>query len=225
MKATPAREAATRLRAGLGVGVSQQSCVREPVSLLFGEQVVRMLVSAHETGILIGTRLAAVGHACLGRHARRGMTFATGRARLAPRGAALAGLLALSGCDDPERLVPAPERRGFEAEVYPVLLRDCAFSGCHGDPRRPLFVPGPGRARLDPATEPLDTPSRAELDLAYDRARALLLVEGDEPPPLLHKPSADAAHRGRDVHGANVYEDPASPGLRLLSRWAEGAEP
>lgn len=181
---------------------------------------------AREThGFLCGTLLAAVGYACLGRHALWAMPLATGLALLAPRGAVLLGVLALSGCDDPERLVPAPARRGFEAEVYPVLLRDCAFAGCHGDPRRPLFVPGPGRARLDPATEPLDPPTRAELDLAYDRTRALLLAEGDEPPPLLHKPRAEAAHRGRDVHGANVYEDPASPGLQLLTRWAEDLEP
>jgi hypothetical protein len=153
----------------------------------------------------------AAGLACSERHAPWVMPLA------------LAGALALPGCDDVERVVPAPARGRFEAEVYPVLLRDCAFSGCHGDPRRPLFVPGPGRTRLDPALSPLDPPTRPELDLAYDRSRALLLAEGDEPAPLVHKPGAGAAHRGRDVHGDNVYEDPAAPGLEILTRWAEDA--
>jgi hypothetical protein len=131
---------------------------------------------------------------------------------------------ALVACDDVERVVPAPERGRFEVEVYPVLLRDCAFAGCHGDPRRPLFVPGPGRTRLDPEMSPLDPPTRAELGRAYDRARSQLLAEGDEPAPLLHKPGSGAAHRGRDIHGDNVYEDPAAPGLEIMTRWVEGSD-
>lgn len=132
----------------------------------------------------------------------------------------LTAALALAGCEDPEPQVPAPAFGEFHREVYPVLLRDCAFSGCHGDPRRPLFVPGPGRTRLDPTTAVLDPATDAELARAYDRARGLLLLEGDEPPPLLHKPTAEAAHRGRDAHGNNVYEDPYAPGRITLERWA-----
>ncbi len=131
--------------------------------------------------------------------------------------------LVLLGCDDPEPRVPAPDRAGFAATVYPVLLRDCGFPACHGDARRPLFTPGPGRTRLAAEVALLDPATPAEVDRAYDRARALLLREHDEPPPLLHKPTADAAHRGRDADGRNVYEDPAAPGLQALTAWAEGA--
>jgi len=131
----------------------------------------------------------------------------------------------LAACEDPEPQVPAPAFGEFRREVYPVLLRDCAFSGCHGDARRPLFVPGPGRTRLDPSTPPLDPGTDAELDRAYERARGLLLIEGDEPPPLLHKPTADAEHRGRDEHGDNVYEDPDARGLQILERWATPKPP
>lgn len=154
-------------------------------------------------------------------HGERAMSRRTCRARWL--GAALASW-ALGGCEDVARVVPAPDRRGFEAEVYPVLLRDCSFAACHGDPRRPLFVPGPGRTRLDVDASPLDPPTREELERAYDRARALLLAEGDEPAPLLHKPTADAAHGGRDGLGRNVYEDPDAPGLAALTRWAAGEE-
>lgn len=127
-----------------------------------------------------------------------------------------------SGCDDAVREVPAPDREGFRRTVYPVLLRDCAFSGCHGDPRRPLFVAGPGRVRLDPDMDLYEPPTAEEVDRAYDRARALLLREGDEPPPLLHKPGPEAAHVGRDAAGDNVYMHDDDPGLLALRAWAEG---
>lgn len=185
-------------------------------------------VFARETyGFLAGTLLAAAGYAFLGRHALLVMPLVTGAIVLAPRrlrpAAALLAAL-LPACDDPERVVPAPDRARFGAEVYPLLLRDCSFPACHGDPRRPLFVPGPGRTRLGTPESPLDEPTRDEVDLAYDRARAWLLAEGDEPPPLLHKPGPRAAHEGRDEHGRNVYEDPDSPGLAILKSWAEGTE-
>ena len=156
----------------------------------------------------------------------RGRERRSAGARTSRLVAGRAGVLALAlvGCDDPRLAVPAPDPALFQATVYPVLLRDCGFAGCHGDPRRPLFTPGPGRVRLDPATGPFDPPTAAELLLAYDRARALLLPEGDEPPPLLHKPGAGAAHRGRDAAGDNVYEDAAAPGLLALTAWAASAE-
>ncbi|MBZ5708389.1 hypothetical protein [Nannocystis pusilla] len=185
-------------------------------------------VFARETyGFLAGTLLAAAGYAFLGRHALLFMPLVTGAILFAPRrprAAAAALAVLFGGCDDPERVVPAPDRARFGAEVYPLLLRDCAFPACHGDPRRPLFVPGPGRTRLGAPESPLDAPTRAEVDLAYDRSRAWLLAEGDEPPPLLHKPGPRAAHEGRDEHGRNVYEDPDAPGLAILRGWAEDQE-
>lgn len=185
-------------------------------------------VFARETyGFLAGTLLAAAGYAFLGRHALLVMPLVTGTLVLLRRPLAAAPALAaalLVACDDPVRVIPAPDRALFGAEVYPVLLRDCSFPACHGDPRRPLFVPGPGRTRLGEPESLLDAPTREEVDLAYDRARAWLLAEGDEPPPLLHKPGPRAAHEGRDEHGRNVYEAPDAPGLATLTRWAEGAE-
>lgn len=127
-----------------------------------------------------------------------------------------------SGCDDVVRTVPAPSRETFRETVYPVLLRDCAFSGCHGDPRRPLFVAGPGRVRLAAEMDLYEPPTAEEVDRAYDRARALLLAEGDEPPPLVHKPGPTAAHAGRDAAGDNLYMDAEEPALLALRAWAEG---
>ena len=93
------------------------------------------------------------------------MSFRTDTVRAGRRGGGWSALLwaACVGCEDPRTSVPAPDPRVFRAAVYPVLLRDCGFAGCHGDPRRPLFTPGPGRVRLDPATDLYDAPTEAEL--------------------------------------------------------------
>ncbi|MCA9663884.1 MAG: hypothetical protein KC486_36500 [Myxococcales bacterium] len=144
----------------------------------------------------------------------------------------LALALSLSGpaCDAPTRALPRPDPEVFAESVYPTLLRDCAFAGCHGDPRRPLFIPGPGRVRLDPESTPLDPATAAEIGLAYDRARGLAEREvGDAAPLLVEKTLAGSAHGGRDRHGVNVYEDDAAPGLAALEAWladaAGGDEP
>ena len=179
--------------------------------------------AAETDGFLIGTVCAVVGYAFLGRHALWVMPILTGARLLGARGGASLLLLMTMGCEDPQAEVPAPDRGLFRDTVYPVLLRDCAFAGCHGDPRRPLFTPGPGRVRLRPETDVFDAPTAEEMALSYDRARALLLREGDEPPPLLHKPGAGAAHGGRDGAGNNVYEDEAAPGLLILTQWAMSA--
>jgi hypothetical protein len=142
---------------------------------------------------------------------------------LRDRAAGSLAALSLFACDDPQLRVPAPDPALFRDSVYPLLLRDCGFAGCHGDARRPLFTPGPGRVRLAADSDIFDEPTAAELELAYDRARALLLREGDEPPPLLHKPGAGAAHRGRDAAGRNVFEDDDAPGLLALRAWAASA--
>ncbi len=131
--------------------------------------------------------------------------------------------LVLLGSDDPEPRVPAPDRAGFAATVYPVLLRDCGFPACHGDARRPLFTPGPGRTRLAAEVALLDPATPAEVDRAYDRARALLLRDPAAPPPRRPTPPGPAPPRGGTAHGRNACEDPAAPGLQAPTAWAEGA--
>ena len=59
------------------------------------------------------------------------------------------GLVA-SACTDTEEPSGFAKRdfMRFQREVYPVLLRDCAFSQCHGSGDRFFRVWGPGRERL-----------------------------------------------------------------------------
>ncbi len=58
------------------------------------------------------------------------------------------------GCELEEDVVEVPvaDPLVFRDEVYPILLGDCGFTGCHGNPDRFFAVFGTARARLDPAT-------------------------------------------------------------------------
>jgi hypothetical protein len=47
-------------------------------------------------------------------------------------------VLACTACsvDNPSLELPSPNVEEFAADVYPVLLRDCGFPACHGNPER-----------------------------------------------------------------------------------------
>ena len=135
-----------------------------------------------------------------------------------------------SGCVDSERFAQPPEvdRARFEAEVYPVLLRDCGFPACHGDSDRFFRVHGPGRSRLDPETLPYDAPTTAEIDATFDRARSMLAAVPDPRESLLLRKPLEAsagggAHMGLDALGRNVYASREDPSWIAIAAWA-GAE-
>lgn len=135
----------------------------------------------------------------------------------------VAALLVACGGEAPIAQPPEVDRAVFQAEVYPVLLRDCGYPACHGERGRFFRVFGPGRTRLDEAT-PLDAPpTTEEIDAGFDRARSML-VGVDDPLQslLLRKPlgSSGAAHMGLDALARNVYADPSDPSWRTLARWA-----
>lgn len=148
-----------------------------------------------------------------------------GRARA--RGIAATIALALMGCaaEPAPAEPPAVDRARFEAEVYPVLLRDCGFPACHGEPARFFRVLGPGRTRLDPATGLYAAPTPEEIDATFDRARSMLSGATEPAESLLvRKPleaeAGGAAHMGRDALGRNVYASREAPGWRAIAAWA-----
>ena len=135
----------------------------------------------------------------------------------------------LAGCADLESVpdtASIPDGRRFVNEAYPVLLRDCAFSSCHGSPDRFLRIVGPGRPRLDPdSTEVTDPMQRDEVLFSYERARSMLAT-GASPAEslLLMKPlelsAGGQGHRGADDFGSNVYRSENDEALQVLKRWA-----
>jgi hypothetical protein len=122
--------------------------------------------------------------------------------------------------------IPTPDGQLFVREVYPLLLRDCAFVGCHGAPDRFFQVFGPGRARLDErATKPDAPASLQEVVHGYDRARSMLATADQlDHCLLLQKPLEAAAggqgHEGVDLLGRNVFASKSAAGYQLLQRWA-----
>ena len=137
--------------------------------------------------------------------------------------------------------LPSPDGQQFVLEVYPLLLRDCAYSGCHGQEQRFFQVYGPGRVRM-PAAQMHDA-ERAELDYtdpvspeevqrAYERALSMLASDAQvEDSLLLRKPLEPQAggqgHKGVDALGRDVFASKRDRGWRLLLAWAksEGKPP
>jgi hypothetical protein len=136
-----------------------------------------------------------------------------------------AGTLACASvAEDP--VLSAPDRAVFDAQVYPILVRDCGHSTCHGSEARFFRVVGPGHVRLDPTTRLADPVSEAELALSYNRARSMLDPSDPNKSPLLLKPLEVSAggsdHEGTDSFGRNVYRGPEDPDFQVLVHWVLG---
>jgi len=123
----------------------------------------------------------------------------------------------------------SPDRQVFDAQVWPILVRDCGFSACHGDPSRFFRVLGPGHERLDPEMRLSEPVTDAELQLSYERARSM--IDPDDPAMslLVRKPLAVAAggagHEGTDSFGRDVYRRPDDPSYVVLFQWVTAPPP
>jgi hypothetical protein len=123
---------------------------------------------------------------------------------------------------------PVPDRAQFETAVYPLLLRDCAFSACHGAEHRFFQVFGPGRTRLEVVGSDAERIAQ-ERQISYERARSMLVVSDPSSilsAPLLTKPlevgAGGASHLGVDNFGRNVFQSTADARYLMLLAWAQG---
>ena len=111
----------------------------------------------------------------------------------------------------------------FKTDVYPVLIRDCAFQACHGAPERFFRIWGPGRVRLSPQSTAFSDATTDEVTRTYERARSMVDREHPERSLLLRKALATeaggAGHLGADKFGRNVYRTVDDDGYLKLSRW------
>lgn len=151
----------------------------------------------------------------------------TGRRRFSAT-LAIALLGSISCADETTELtIGMPDRAQFDAEVYPVLLRDCAFHACHGSTERFLQVFGPGRGRIAPDLKAVDPAAPIELMHSYDRARSMIDTRHPEQSLILRKPLAvnagGSGHEGADELGRNVYQTKLEPGYAAIERWVLGA--
>jgi hypothetical protein len=122
--------------------------------------------------------------------------------------------------------LPSPDGALFVQEIYPLLLRDCAFSTCHGAEARFFQVFGPGRSRLDAAaTKPDDPITLPEVLHSYDRARSMLATAAQLERSLLLSKSLELGaggqgHKGVDDFGRNVFASTRDPAYVQLLTWA-----
>jgi hypothetical protein len=141
------------------------------------------------------------------------------------------GVAAAAACasvaEDP--VLSAPDRALFDTEVYPILVRDCGHSTCHGSEDRFFRVVGPGHVRLDPTTRLAAPVTEAELALSYNRARSVVDPGDPNRSPLLIKSleviAGGSDHEGTDSFGRNVYRSPEDPDFQVLVRWVLGVSP
>lgn len=126
---------------------------------------------------------------------------------------------------------PTPDRASFDSTIYPLLLRDCGFSECHGAEHRFFQVFGPGRSRLDGHPSDPDLGPR-ERQLTYDRTRSMLVAPAGESifeSPLLTKPlevsAGGASHEGTDRFGRNVFQTVGDARYVVLWQWARTSNP
>jgi hypothetical protein len=141
--------------------------------------------------------------------------------------ALIAGSLIACGGDAPELVLAQADFPAFQSQVYPVLLRDCSFFACHGSTERFFQVYGPGRARLDPMTKPLDALTMDELIQSYNRALSMIDVQAPAQSQLLRKPLSLSAggtgHEGVDAWMRDVYVSKQDPSYAAIEAWVLAA--
>lgn len=137
-----------------------------------------------------------------------------------------------SGSAEYSGVLPSPDGARFVTDVYPILLRDCAFMDCHGKPERFFRIVGPGRARLDESMKQDDPATLAEVQLTYQRALSMLTSsENVDDSLLLRKPlelgAGGQGHKGVDDLGRNIFPTVTDPSYVVLRTWArtKGAPP
>lgn len=114
----------------------------------------------------------------------------------------------------------------FRDEVYPVLMRDCAFHTCHGNPKRFYRITGSARGRLVASTKALAETLPEEVAFSYTRSLAMINAADPGASLLLRKPLAPAlggaGHLGTDSFGRDVFESTDDDDYLTLAKWVFG---
>ncbi len=141
---------------------------------------------------------------------------------------ALTALVLASCATEPTQdlAIPSADPTVFKDRVYPILLRECGFTTCHGDPKRFFAVFGPGRVRLEPDKTDIYAPATPyEIAISYTRARSMLFgPNGPSSSLLVRKPvplsQGGAGHEGDDVWGSPVFLSVDDARYVTLYKWA-----
>jgi hypothetical protein len=189
-------------------------------------------LSTGSRAVQIGGVLSFVAHAA--RPSPRSATCSTSPRKrgFAPAVLAVVALAvaALGGCTAVEN-APAPElvqtldEPFFHCAVEPILLRECAYNGCHGQASAPLRLYSLGKLRLGPSATLADRTvplTDAERHLNYLGAQAFDFGGvAPEDNLLLRKPMPSSAG-GYEHEGGAIWSGSDDARVRTIRNWLEG---
>lgn len=113
----------------------------------------------------------------------------------------------------------------FQCKVEPVLIRDCSYTGCHGNAGFPLRVYSPGKLRattpstLDDAIAALTT---AEHHANFESAAAFAFGDVAPDDNLLLRMNLPAAVGGFGHKGGAAFVNMSDPGYVAIHDWLAG---
>ena len=113
----------------------------------------------------------------------------------------------------------------FRCAVEPILLRDCAYNGCHGQANAPLRLYSLGKLRLGPSATLADRTAPltdAERHLNFLGAQAFGFGGvAPEDNLLVRKPMPSSAG-GYEHLGGAIWSDASDARVRTIRNWLEG---
>jgi hypothetical protein len=140
--------------------------------------------------------------------------------------AALSACAAVENQPDPGQITGLDEPF-FRCAIEPILLRDCAYTGCHGQASAPLRLYSIGKLRLGPSdtlsdrTAPL---TEDERHLNFLGAQAFNFGDvGADDNLLVRKPMPSSAG-GFEHLGGSVWTGPDDARVRTIRNWLEGGK-
>lgn len=131
--------------------------------------------------------------------------------------------LAAGGCSQGQSAVQVSglDVGYFECEVQPILDRGCAFTACHGDPGRALFVYSMSKRRIVPQELIGEVLTDKELCSNYWRT-ASFATEDPTQSQLLTKPQTLDGLQSQ-YHAGNYLFGPEDAESECLRAWLDGA--
>jgi hypothetical protein len=144
---------------------------------------------------------------------------------------AVATILAIAACSDVvNEAAPNPadslDEGVFVCKVQPVLVRQCSYLACHGNPGTALRVYSPGKLRAIPPANADD--ANAKITAAEQHANYLSAAgfSFDTPPDsnwLLLKP-LPPSWGGYEHLGGAIYTSPTDPQFTAIHDWVSGSK-
>lgn len=108
----------------------------------------------------------------------------------------------------------------YECQVQPLFDRSCAFTSCHGDPGRALFVFSMSKTRIVETELIGEKLTDKELCANFYRAAAFATPDPAESQLITKPETLDG--EGSQFHAGNYLFTPGAPEAECLVQWMRG---